>query len=79
MPYLLQEPLVAHREGTPMLRALFLEFLDDMNVYSIDTQYMLGSNLLVAPIFDKHGAVTYYVPRDAKGGHWRSWFDRPKT
>ena len=34
----------------------------------LDTQYMLGSALLVAPIFSATGEVTYYLP----AGEWRN-------
>lgn len=62
------------------MRAMFLEFPEDLNTYAVDTQYMLGSNLLVAPVFDET-EVTFYVPRsdDDKHGKWVSWFDHHKT
>lgn len=85
MPYLLREALVGHRDGTPLMRAMFLEFPDDLNTYPIDTQYMLGGNLLVAPVFNEEGTVTFYIPRDNnnsnsdESGKWRSWFDHKRT
>ncbi|CRG88668.1 Alpha-xylosidase [Talaromyces islandicus] len=80
-PYLLQEALEGHINGTPIMRAMFLEFPDDLNTYAIDTQYMFGSNLLVAPVFSEEGRVTFYVPYsdDDSQGKWRSWFDHSKT
>lgn len=79
-PYLLQQALVANRDGTPMMRAMFLEFPEDLSTYTLDTQYMLGSDLLVAPIFNEEGTVTFYVPQtgpsDAK---WRSAFFPERT
>jgi alpha-D-xyloside xylohydrolase len=80
-PYLLQEALDGHRNGTPLMRAMFLEFPSDLNTYAIDTQYMLGCNLLVAPIFSEEGRVTFYVPYsdDDNQGKWRWWFDHSKT
>jgi alpha-D-xyloside xylohydrolase len=63
------------------MRALFLEFPQDLNTYSVDTQYMFGSNLMVAPVFSEEGEVTFYVPRveDESQGAWVSWFDYSKT
>ena len=58
------------------MRAMFLEFPQDLNVYTIDTQFFLGSNLLVAPVFSESGEVTFYVPEGE--GAWVSWFDRTK-
>lgn len=79
-PYILQEALRGHREGTPLMRAMFLEFPEDLNTYAVDTQYMFGSNLLVAPVFDER-EVTFYVPKteDDDSGKWVSWFDHSKT
>lgn len=78
-PYILQEALRGHREGTPLMRALFLEFPQDLNTYAIDTQYMFGPNLLVAPVFSEDGEVTFYVPRCDDGGKWVSWFDHGRS
>ncbi|KIX96508.1 uncharacterized protein Z520_07774 [Fonsecaea multimorphosa CBS 102226] len=87
-PYLLLTALEAHLHGTPVMRAMLLEFGDvDNNTWTLDTQYMLGSELLVAPVFDKSGEVTFYVPfssRTDPGGasqkaKWRSFFDHTKT
>lgn len=84
MPYLLKEALEAKEEGMPVLRPLLLEFGEwDHTVWHIDTQYMLGGDLMVCPIFTEEGEVTFYVPRTSKDGIgkavWRSWFDPKKT
>lgn len=81
-PYILHEALQGHRTGVPLMRAMFLEFPDDLNTYTIDTQYMFGSNLLVAPVFTEEGSVTFYVPRHDEtdcNGKWVSWFDHSKS
>ncbi|KAL3476262.1 glycosyl hydrolases family 31-domain-containing protein [Aspergillus californicus] len=80
-PYLLAEALTGHKTGVPLMRPMFVEFPEDLNTYSLDTQYMFGSNLLVAPVFSDNGAVTFYVPRTPEDGQgsWVSWFDREKT
>ena len=87
MPYLLRLALEGHLKGTPVMRAMFLEFGEsDPNSWNLDTQYMLGSELLVAPVFDKGGEVTFYVPfsgytADVAGSRskWRSLLDRTKS
>ncbi|MCL3859258.1 alpha-xylosidase [Pediococcus pentosaceus] len=66
MPYLYDEAVRTHETGVPLMRPMFLEFGEDQNSYHLDTQYMLGSNLLVAPIFNEEGTVKYYIP----GGKW---------
>ncbi|KAJ6008065.1 Alpha-xylosidase [Penicillium herquei] len=79
-PYILQEALRGQQDGAPIMRPLFLEFPDDLNTYSIDTQYMFGPNLLVAPVFSEEGEVTFYVPNVERAGNgkWVSWFDHTK-
>jgi alpha-D-xyloside xylohydrolase len=81
-PYLLAEALNGHRSGTPLMRPMFVEFPEDLNTYPLDTQYMFGSNLLVAPVFSDEGTVTFYVPRtpnEEEGRkQWISWFDHGK-
>jgi alpha-D-xyloside xylohydrolase len=66
MPYLFRTAIQAHQHGTPMLRAMMMEFPDDPACTSLDLQYMLGDALLVAPIFTHDGSVSYYVP----AGRW---------
>jgi alpha-D-xyloside xylohydrolase len=67
MPYLMDVAGEAHAHGWPMLRAMVLEFPDDLTCRYLDTQYMLGSALLVAPVFREDGEVSYYLPP----GEWR--------
>ncbi len=66
MPYLFRTAMQAHEHGTPMMRAMILEFPNDPACEHLDLQYMLGDSLLVAPIFSHDGNVRYYVPE----GHW---------
>jgi len=67
LPYLMHTAREAHEHGWPMLRAMILEFPDDPACRYLDRQYMLGSDLLVAPVFQATGEVTYYLP----AGSWR--------
>jgi alpha-D-xyloside xylohydrolase len=68
MPYLLDVAKEAHAHGWPVMRGMILEFPDDPACRYIDMQYMLGSSLLVAPIFSANSEVTYYLPQ----GEWRN-------
>jgi len=68
MPYLMDAASEAHNHGWPMLRAMILEFPDDPTCRYLDTQYMLGSALLVAPVFSPASDVSYYLP----AGEWRN-------
>jgi alpha-D-xyloside xylohydrolase len=62
MPYLAIAAEEAHRDGVPMMRPMVLEFPDDPTAAYLDRQYMLGPDVLVAPVMSADGQVTYYVP-----------------
>jgi len=66
MPYFYRAAMQAHQKGTPLLRAMILEFPNDPACDYLDLQYMLGDSLLVAPVFSHDGSVRYYVPE----GRW---------
>jgi alpha-D-xyloside xylohydrolase len=71
MPYLFQAARQAHEHGTPMLRAMLLEFPDDPGCEHLDRQYMLGDSLLVAPVFSFDGQVSFYAP----AGKWTNFIN----
>ncbi|RFA08222.1 alpha-xylosidase [Subtercola boreus] len=62
MPYLYAAGLEASASGTPVLRPLQLEFPDDPATAHLDRQYMLGADVLVAPVFTADGTVEFYLP-----------------
>ncbi|AVH60749.1 MULTISPECIES: alpha-xylosidase [Streptomyces] len=62
MPYLYRAARQAAEHGTPVMRAMVLEFPDDPACHTLDRQYILGDDLLVAPVFSAEGEVEYYVP-----------------
>lgn len=68
MPYLYQNAAYSHVTGIPMLRAMALEFNEDRVCDHLETQYMMGGNLLVAPVFSEDGEVDVYLPK----GKWTS-------
>jgi len=70
MPYLYQLAEIAHETGVPLMRAMLLEFQEDPACEYLDRQYMLGDSLLVAPVMQEDGAVTYYLP----AGTWTHLF-----
>jgi alpha-D-xyloside xylohydrolase len=79
-PYLFAAAHDAREHGWPVMRAMFLEFPDDPGVAHLDKQYMLGSSLLVAPVFRMDNVAEYYLPkgkwtdfltgRSLSGGRW---------
>ena len=68
MPYLYAAGQLATEAGTPLLRPMQLEFPDDPAVAYLDRQYMLGGDILVAPVFSEAGDVEFYLP----AGTWTS-------
>ncbi len=59
-PYISDLMKAAHEKGDPPMRPLFYDFPSDKRVWDIDTEYMLGKDLLVAPILEL-GARDRYV------------------
>ena len=74
-PYLVAAGEEAHRTGRPIMRPMVLEFPDDPAAGQLDRQYMLGPDLLVAPVFTASGEVEYYLPH----GRWTNWFTREQV
>jgi alpha-D-xyloside xylohydrolase len=70
MPYLFARALEARDKGTPLMRAMILEFPEDPTCDYLDRQYMLGESLLVAPVFSDDNTVSYYLP----AGRWTNFF-----
>ncbi len=71
MPYLWTQAYRAHEDGIPMMRAMALSFPNDKNCLPIDTQYMLGDDVLVAPIMNDDGVAEFYLPV----GEAECWYD----
>lgn len=66
MPYLYTNAVYTHQVGVPVMRAMILEFQDDLACNYLERQYMLGDSILVAPVFKENGDVDYYLPK----GKW---------
>ena len=68
-PYLVATMKDVTEKGLPMMRPMLLSFPEDPTSWFLDQQYMLGPDLLVAPIFSSEGEVTFYLP----SGMWRNF------
>jgi alpha-D-xyloside xylohydrolase len=65
-PYIQQQMATAADTGLPPMRALFLEFPDDEQAWTIADQYLFGPDLLVAPVLEPAAAKrTVYLPAGA--------------
>ena len=70
MPYLYKTAIDTSRTGIPTMRSMVMEFTEDKTCHYVDKQYMLGDNLLVAPIFNDQSLAEYYLPK----GIWTNFF-----
>ena len=80
MPYLREAAEETTARGIPMMRPMALQFPADPSCRYLDRQYMLGADLLVAPVFTADGTLEFYLPEGAwvhvldgeqlTGGRW---------
>ncbi len=67
MPYVYAQAKQCTEQGLPMVRALFVEYPDDPGVWNIEDEYLFGSDMLVAPLFqDNVYERDVYLPK----GKW---------
>ena len=62
MPYIYAQAKHSSEHGLPMLRALLVEYPDDPASWLVDDEYLLGSDLLVAPLFESGNSRNVYLP-----------------
>lgn len=79
LPYIYSTAYETHYFGFPMMRAMLLEFQEDLNTRNVSRQYMYGDSLLVAPVFDqevqhvylpKGNWIDYYTGKRISGNKW---------
>jgi alpha-glucosidase/alpha-D-xyloside xylohydrolase len=71
LPYLYSAAYEAHTTGLPIIRSLGLEFPQDSKAWETADAYLFGSNLLVAPIFEK--CATKRTLNLPAGTWWDFW------
>jgi len=64
MPYIYAQAKDSSERGLPMLRALFVEYPDDPGSWLVEDEYLLGSDILVAPLLETGmtGRAVYLPP-----------------
>lgn len=68
-PYIMKHMAQASQTGAPIMRPLFFDFPKDSAAYQIDTQYMFGPDLLVAPVIEQDAKIRMvYLP---EGSEWK--------
>lgn len=71
IPYLYTSGWEMYQTGVPLMRALVLEYPQDVNTYTISDQYMLGDAMLVCPVTTKGAeSRSLYLPKGTWFNHW---------
>jgi len=71
LPFLYTTLEEAHQTGAPLFRPLLLNYQDDPNTYNLDDEFMIGNDLLVAPVVKPD--VTrrlVYLPKGTWYDYW---------
>jgi len=61
-------------KGTPPFRPLVMDYSDDKEVHSIDDQYMMGKNVMAAPLHGRGNKRKVYFPE----GVWYNFYSHQK-
>jgi alpha-glucosidase (family GH31 glycosyl hydrolase) len=70
-PYLYRCARIAHEQGLPVVRPLFLNYPDEAETYVLEDQYLLGEDLLVAPVLEPGQTErSVYLP----AANWRDYW-----
>ena len=77
LPFLYTTLEEAHRTGVPLFRPLMLNYQDDESTYNLDDQFMIGDDLLVAPILKPD--VTRRLVYLPAGGWYDYWTNKKYT
>ncbi len=71
LPYFATYAEEAHRTGVPIMRHTVLEYPDDPRSAGAEYQYLLGKELLVAPVVEPGAALRkLYLPRGEWVNYW---------
>ncbi len=70
-PYLYRYAQIAHQRGLPIVRPLFLNYPDETETYTLGDEYLLGEDLLVAPVLvPGQRERSLYLPAGQWRYHW---------
>lgn len=72
MPYFYQWFIEAEKTGVPIMRPLVLEFPNDARAFDSNDEFLVGENVLVAPIVTRSSrARSVYIPEGNWYDYWR--------
>jgi len=69
-PYYYSSAIEAHLTGRPILAPLVFDYQDDENTYDKDFHFMLGRQILVAPVMEKTDKWSVYLPKGKWVHYW---------
>jgi alpha-glucosidase len=64
----------ASRFGTPPVRALFFEFPDETELFAVDTQFLIGGDILVTPVLEPNTTTVKGIFPGTGKVTWRDWY-----
>ena len=67
-PYVMEQMRLAHEQGLPPMRPLFVDFPDDPDAWDVEDAFLFGPDILVAPVAEA-GARSRWVYLPA-GSDW---------
>jgi alpha-D-xyloside xylohydrolase len=70
MPYIYSSAVESARTGIPLMRALLVDNPADPAAWGAELEYLLGPDLLVAPMHDPSGERDVYLPVGRWVDHW---------
>ena len=71
LPFLYTTLEEAHRTGVPLFRPLVLNYPDDANTYNLDDEFMIGDDILVAPVVKPDVTQRLvYLPKGVWYDYW---------
>jgi alpha-D-xyloside xylohydrolase len=71
IPYLYSEAVECGQSSLPMVRALVIDYQSDPTTHTVEDVYLLGRDLLVAPVLDESTHRRLYLPPGTWIDYWR--------
>lgn len=79
LPYIYDLMYKGEKDGLPLIRPLVLHYSEDKNVHDLNDEFLLGENILVAPVVEQgknyraiyvpEGSwIDYWTKKEVKGG-----------
>ncbi|KAI8997781.1 glycosyl hydrolases family 31-domain-containing protein [Pilobolus umbonatus] len=74
LPYWYTLLYEAHKNGTPMMRPMFMEFPEDEQLYATENQFMVGDAVLSKPVTSQGASqIDIYFPSNEPWYHFKSY------